>query len=228
MSKRSRTRFIGATTLAGLILFAAGSSGDPVLITTGGVTMVSPIEGQDPPFGFTIGGADLSFQASFFDLVGVAGQAGSLMNLNGGIAIRNPPFQTSSVIVNGTTFSGIYPGGGLTFTAAPIPLGPGTDLATFHFTTPFTMTGTLEGFSDSQRRTAPLFDVDVSGSGTASVTGIVHGNGAGATYLGQIVGYSFAPASPTPEPSPLALCGMAGAALLLWRARRHPLRRRSA
>ena len=52
--------------------------------------------------------------------------------------------------------------------------------------------------------------------------------GAGATYLGQIVGYSFAPASPTPEPSPLALCGMAGAALLLWRARRHPLRRRSA
>jgi hypothetical protein len=176
---------------------------------------------MNPPFGFALIGPDLSFQSSFFNFVGASGTAGSPMSLNGSVSIQNPPFQTSAVVVNGTPFSGIYPGGLLSFAAVPFVLPPGTDLATFQFTTPFTMTGNLEGFSDSLRATTPLFDVNVTGSGVAAVTGIVLGNGANATYLGQFVTYSFSPASPTPEPSSVALCGAAGAALLLWRRRWH-------
>src|SRR5262249_3340677 len=221
MSRRFRTRLIGATTLASLVLFAARASGDPVLITGGGVTMVTPIQGQDPPFGFALVGPDLSFQSSFFDVGGAFGTAGSPMSLSSVISIRNPPFEKSSVRVNGTPFPGIYPGGSLSFAAVPFVLPPGTDFATFQFTTPFTMTGTLKGFSDSLRATTPLFDVTVAGSGVASVTGTVHGSGADAMYLARIVSYSFSPASPTPEPSSVALCGVAGAALLIWRRRRH-------
>ena len=132
MSRRFRTRLIGATTLASLVLFAARSSGDPVLITGGSVAMVTPIQGQDPPFGFTLTGAGFSFQASFFDFfAGAIGQAGGLMNLSGGFAIQSLPFQTSSGVVNGTPFSGVSPGGSLAFTAMPFLPGPGSDNATF-------------------------------------------------------------------------------------------------
>jgi hypothetical protein len=222
MSRRFRTRFIGTTTLASLVLFAARASGDPVLITSGGVTMVTPSLDLDPPFGFALSGPDLSFQSSFFNFVAASGTAGSPMSLSGGVAIQNPPFHTSAVVVNGTPFSGMYPAGSLSFAAVPFVLPPATDLAAFHFTTPFTMIGNLEGFSDSLRATAPLFDVNVAGSGVASVTGVVHGNGAAAVYVGQIVDYSFSPASPTPEPSSVALCGGRRAALLATPPASHP------
>jgi hypothetical protein len=222
MSRRFRTWVIDGTIFASLVLFAAPSSADPVVITSGQVTMVTPSEGLDPPFGFGLNAPGLSFEASFFDFVGAFGQAGGLMNLSSGFAIQNPPPLTSTVVVNGTTYAGISPGGSLAFTAMPFLLGPGSDLATFQFETPFTMTGHLEGFSDPLKLTPPLFDVTVSGSGVANVTGIVHGNGADAIYLGQVVGYRFSPspASTTPEPSSLMFCGMAGAALLIWRSRR--------
>ena len=215
MSIRSGTWLICELMLASFWLCATPAYSDPIVITTGQVTLVSPNQGQDPPFGVVLTAPSLSFQSSFFDFAGAFGQAGGVMNLSGGIAIQNPPFQTSAVTVNGTTYSAVYPGGALTFTAVPFPLGPGSDLTPFQFSTPFTMKGNLTGFTDSRRLTAPLFDVAVTANGVATVTGLVHGNGTDAIYLGRIVSYAFSPASTTPEPSGWALCGI-GVGVLIW------------
>jgi hypothetical protein len=223
MSIRSGTWLICELILASFWLCATPAYSDPIVITTGQVTLVSPIQGQGPPFGLFLTAPSLSFQSAFFDIAGIAGQAGGVMNLSGGIAIQNPPFQTSSVTVNGTTYNAIYPGGALTFTATPFSLGPGSDLAPFQFSTPFTMKGDLTGFTDSRRLTPPLFDVAVTANGVATVTGQIHGNGTDAIYLGRIVSYAFSPASATPEPSSWALCGI-GACMIFWRrtSRRKP------
>lgn len=219
MYTRLRAWLLGEVAIASIALLVAPAYGDPIVITGGHIAIATPSEGIDPPFGFSLTAPGLSFGASIFNVASASGRPGDLMNLSATFAVQNPPFQTSAVVVGGVPYSAIYPGGALTFTAVPVALGPASDLAPFHVATPFTFTGHVEGFSDAGRTTAPLFHADVAGSGVAEATGIVHGNGSDAVYMGRVVSYTFSPISSTPEPSSLMLSGV-GAALLLWRGRR--------
>ena len=103
----------------------------------------------------------------------------------------------------------------LNFSAPSVTLPPDTGMPhVTAFQVPFTFAGQLTGFPTSDLSGQPLFDVALTGGGTASLNMFVEES----AYLFSHLDYDFNAADPVPEPGTILLVSAGGA--LLWRRRR--------
>jgi hypothetical protein len=119
--------------------------------------------------------------------------------------------------IDGTTFDMPFLAGTLRFNAAPlvipdIPLdGPPVLLSE-----PFSFTGNVAGFADESLAGVPLFSLDLVGQGTSTVELF---NFTRSGIFLESLGFDFAPAAVTPEPTSLLLL-LTGCAGVFARRRR--------
>jgi hypothetical protein len=198
-----------------LIAFAKPAQADSIAITNG---FVGEFNGIDLP-GFTLTGTGSSFSG----ILPIGGPSvccvfnpGDVVQLDSffpGVSLSSLAGQPSLQVVSGTSYQA-YVSGSLAFTTVPFTAPSPSGLG-FSFSSPFTATGHISGFEDFAR-TIPLFSVDLTGSGTATVSGRVI---SGPTFLGQGLGFQFGPAAPAPTPEPVSalLLGTGVAGLMLWR-----------
>jgi hypothetical protein len=139
---------------------------------------------------------------------------GDLVHLDRTLALNSLPGQPTAQLVAGTSFPSAFLNGRLTYTTEPF-VAPAVSGSTFSFSTPFIATGRLEGFADFAR-TMPLFSVDLTGSGTATVSGRSISS---TLLLGQNLSFTFTSDTPAPTPEPvsalLLATGVAG--VMIWR-----------
>lgn len=113
----------------------------------------------------------------------------------------------------------VFPVIRLNLSAPDVTLPPDTGATMFPiFTAPFEFSGQLTGFLTRDLSGAPLFDVALTGRGTASL-GMYVDEG---RYSFSELSYDFESAAPVPEPSTLLLATTAGA--VLWSRRRRRVR----
>lgn len=189
--------------LTGALFVAAAVPllGDSIVITGGQVFLPSPTF-LDPPFGFELLGDRTDIRGETFDIgVGVL-KVGDTVNLS--TTVR-PGFSAPQIrqTISGAAFDAFLDGE-LKFEIAPFTFtGPSS------LSTPFSMNGRLSGFADRFHSGPRLFDIDVVGSGVATVSlGRNVGDG---TFLANDTRFAFAPSpapAPTPEPASLALVGL--------------------
>jgi hypothetical protein len=212
---RSVPCFVIAATLL-VVGVPARAHADPIVLTNG---FVGQSSGNDLP-GFTVSGSG----SSFTGVLGVAGVVccvfgpGDVVRLDWSFPVTALPFQTATQTVDGTAFHDTFLRGQMTFTAVPFvaPAIAGSDQ--FSFTTPFTMTGQISGFTGSLAEPFQVFSVPVAGSGSATVGGHTADNGA--LFVGTFLGFDLQDPAPTPEPATLILVGAALAGGLGAAARR--------
>jgi hypothetical protein len=184
---------------------------DPIVIIGGQVSAGSPSSGQDPPFGFELIGANTRVSGETNGFGGGGFNVGDTVTLSTTVTpafVNHPLSQT----IGGRPLDAFLDGA-MEFAATPFTVKPTASLL---FTTPFTMTGRIMGFATSSHSGQPLFDLHVTGAGTASVDTRDIGNGG---FLVDFTSFTFSPAvAPTPEPGTLMLFGISlGAAALRMR-----------
>jgi hypothetical protein len=184
-------------------LVASGASADPIVVTSGNVFVGAP-SGLDPPFGFTLTGNGTTINGVDFALGFGGVTPGQTVNLSTSVTPSIDLGPTSST-VNGTTYTA-WLGGHLDFSAVPFTAPASKPGSIFSFAAPFTMTGTIGGFTNPSLNGKPLFSVDLRGRGTASTSV----RDVGGFFLVQLgTAYDFAPGSPTPEPGTVLMIGTA-------------------
>lgn len=156
---------------------------------------------------------------------GLLGFDAGIAQLDGGVTFgtlgaMQHPWQ---VTVNGTDYVAFL-NGFLSFDTEPFVAPPPTSStpATVAFSTPFTMNGRLSGTTGPQGSGSVLFDIMLTGAGTASTN--VRPIVPNAYLVNGGVSYTFAPlAASTPEPATLLLMGSGLAGVLLRRrtSRKH-------
>ena len=208
----------------GLMLSSTAASADPVRVVTDGF--------------FGSGGDDtgLWVVGSNFDLATGARPGaspvvtcdpctpGAEIDLSATVSIRD--WGPGSATLDGRTYATVYYGGSLVFSAGsvivpgvpPQPAGLDETAIVPAFTT-FTFAGTLSGFADPSLTGAPLFSVDLAGSGSGPFAAIAGFGNLGAGVFLDYVDYRFDEGAPVPEPGSLLLFG-SGAAWVAARCRR--------
>jgi len=149
-------------------------------------------------------------------------QGGSIVNLGGTLPAANGGFHPLSQTVEGTLYRDVWLSGGLSILVAPFVAPHTSTNGSVTFQLPFTMTGQINGFANSNL-TGPLFSASVAGGGTTTVTYRTFDND---TYAlphvgGQSFSFAAQPAA-TPEPGSMLLVasGVAGVFMRRFRRRR--------
>lgn len=191
--------FAIALVLAPTVLLA-----DPITVTGGSVTQ------WDDPAGGVLVGENLRLPLATNPLVTLWYPAGSTLDFSRVLSLLTG-WTVGPATVNGETFSGVDTSGSLRMETGLVLVG-------LAMSAPFTMTGSLTGWT--RDHPDPLFSVDVTGQGTLSAWATARGDGyrvEGVTFaLADPAPLSQAPLSQTPEPLSLLLVGL-GAAVLRWK-----------
>ncbi len=192
-------------------VFAAHAEADPIRVVAGSVS----IDTGDPP-SFTLFTADgRSYQGEgfasnwdpscFFQCA-----AGSSIGLS--ISPGGP--DGFGFLGRDDGVSG-YPVIRFNISAPAVILDPDSGMPRFRdFQVPFTFTGQLTAFPTPSLTGEPLFDVVLTGGGTANLSMFVEDR----LYSFSSLDYVFEAAAPVPEPGTILLVSAGGA--LLWRRRR--------
>jgi len=207
--------------IVGVLLSVAGlprpAVADEIVITAGDIAETSDSSGA----GFGIVGADSSFTGTVSSVPQLLPTSfGGPTDVSRVVTLTSPNAMfLNHEVVHGTQFDA-FVSGSVTFTATPFAMPPPSAAAAgtrFAFSTPFTAAGHIGGWSGSNLSGPPLFSVDLTGSGTAFVSGVVS-DASAPFYDTRLVGFIFSPteAAPTPEPTPFLLLTSTGA-VVLWR-----------
>lgn len=193
---------------------AAPVSADPIQVTGGNAFMYWDGTGSNA----TLLGNGLNVRTDTLG-GGLIGFGAGTPQLDGSITFGTlgAMQHTWNVTVGGTDYVA-YLDGFLSFDtdpfAAPAPTSATPSSVTF--STPFTMIGRLRGSSGPQGSGSLLFDVELTGSGTAST--LARPIGPDAYLVNSGVSYELGAA--TPEPATLLLMGTGLAGVFLRRRRR--------
>ncbi len=214
---RRETRWLAAVATVIAFGVATPTEAGPIVISGGTVAIVN---GIDLP-GFTLTGPDAQL-TGVLPIVGTiccVFNPGDLATLDRTVALSTLPGQPAAQVVNDTSYPLAYLNGSLSFTAVPFTASSQSGTG-FSFSTPFSATGQISGFADAAR-SMPLFTVDLTGSGLATVSGRTLPD---STLLGESLSFAFepSPASPsaTPEPASALLLATGMAAIGLFRRNR--------
>ena len=191
---------------------STGASADPVRVTGGSLSF----DTGDPPAFNVLTSTGQVFEAEGFRL---DWPATCFFQCSPGVAIPIAAVATESDDSAFFRADGVdlFPVMHLSISGTPVTLGSdiGTPNGPFEdFRRPFTFAGRLTGFAAPDRLGPPVFDVTLTGSGTARLSMALEDG----RYSFSSLDYNFDAADPVPEPATLLLVG-AGAGLI-WRRRR--------
>jgi len=200
-----------------ILALPRSTQADPIVVTGGFVFLRSGA--PDLAFDhFRLTAEDSSFSGNVFDEPTIVPAQGGLVDLSRTFNPRDN-IGPDQQVVHGTFYEAFLTASNLTFAAEPFVMpSPPPDQSLFNFETPFTMTGHISGRAGLDRAAPLLFSVDVTGVGTATVSGAIQNPGTPErSYLSgtsdtffPTLNYLLEPSpAPTPEPSTLLLLGSA-------------------
>jgi hypothetical protein len=216
----SKILYVFATLLIIAALTPATATADPLVITSGTLTVAGLSGG--PHYSFT----GLNFVAFGGGEQGSSGPQMSCFPCTAGAAISVGGFFAGSSIRGGATIDGTFfsiVGGTFIISGPPIIVPNSTTNVTL--TGPFTFSGDMHLCPSNCDINPPFFTVDIVGSGTLTlnlqVFTLQNGN---RIFQFQNVTYNFQAPEPTPEPMSILLLGggLVGLAAKLRRSRSRP------